>query len=175
MSDVILKVPLGPAVPLRAGGVGALLRHRYMLFCYFGGALLGLVGSSGATGGAVPPEIVFALAASQVGMGVGVMILIARLRLWLARQSGRQAVLRLGWLLLSGTLTAVLTAEVCDTLVMGEAPTPLRFLLAQTVFYTVLAEVMVSALLQFSIDRMLTDLRGAGRSGIAAAAQGGKG
>lgn len=175
MSEVVLKVPLGPAVPLSAGEVGALLRHRYMLFGYFAGALLGLVGSSGATGGTVPPEIVFAFAASQVGMGVGVMILIARLWLWLARRGGRQAVLRLGWLLVFGTLTAVLTAELCDTFLTDEAPTPLRFLVAQVVFYAVLGVVMVSVLLQFSIDRMLVDLRGAGGVGPASAAQGGEG
>lgn len=160
MPDMVLKLPLGPAIALRAREFGAVLRHRYMLFFYLGSALLGMVSSAGATD-RTPHEIIFALAVLQVALAVIVMVVLAQVQMRIARRFDRPVVLRLGWLLVAGAATAVGSAEVCDHVILGEAPTPLLFLGLQLFFYASVALVTTSALLQFAMQRMLADLRAA--------------
>lgn len=158
MPDLVLKVPLGPTVVLRGHEVAALFRHRYMLLLYFAAACLGLIGSTGASED-TPPEIRLALAALQVLAGVGVMVLLVLLQRGLARRKARAGSVHLGWLTFAATVTAVAAAEFCDTVLIGLPRTPPAFLVLQCVFYLVLVEVMVSALFQFTLPRMLADLR----------------
>ncbi len=135
-----------------------LFRHRYMLFFYFGAALVGVIGSTG-DGSRAPLEITLTLASLQVLAGVAVMAGIAAAMLSVARITGRVAVVRLGWMLAGAVGTAVAAAEFSDRWFLRQAPTPRGLLVAQAVFYGVLAMVSMSVLLQFTVRRMLEDMR----------------
>ncbi|MBC2834534.1 hypothetical protein [Paragemmobacter straminiformis] len=158
MPDMVLRVPLGPTVVLRGTEASALFRHRYMLFLYIGAAGVGLLGSVG-TWGETPPEIQLSLAVLQVMAGVLVMVLLVWCQRLLAHWTGRPRSVHLGVLVFAATATAVLTAEVCDRDLLGLEAASTAILLSQFVFYAVLMQLMLSVLLQFTLPRMLADLR----------------
>lgn len=158
MTDLVLKVPLGPTIALGGQEMAGLFRHRYMLFLYFAAACLGLIGSAG-TWEDTPPEITLSFAALEVMAGVVVMVLLVLAQRGWAQRTGRLRVVDLGWLVFAATLTAVGTAEFCDRVLLGLDPTPKVFLASQFVFYLILAELMMSVLMQFTLPLMLADLR----------------
>lgn len=169
MQRLLVKVPFGPVIVVYDDEFHAVMRHRTMLFFYFGIVCLILVTVMGRIDPLGQPELVLGLAAIEVLVGIFIVVLAKSAVTISARRSGRQPFLHLGWVLVPTVLIVMLSAEVLEPFLFdGPRSTPLEFGL-KVLFYLALVELLLSIMLQFTVAGILADLRrGTDREGISA-------